>query len=64
VFSRTLKILPSFGTHLAPDAMPFLLQVLLVAVIVSRVIALMKRDRVKTKKAGAIVKTGDGDVEQ
>jgi hypothetical protein len=56
VFSRTLKILPPFGTHLAPDAMYFLLKLLLLAVIVFGVIGLVKRNRVKTMKAGAVVR--------
>ena len=64
VFARTLKILPSFGNHLAPDAMHFLMQLLLVAVIVSGVIGLIGRGRAKTMKAGAVVKAGGGDVGQ
>ncbi len=47
VFGSTLKILLSFGTHLAPDAMHFIMQVLLVAVIVSGLIGLLKRDPAK-----------------
>ena len=62
VFSRALKILPSFGNHLAPDAMHFVMQLLLVAVIVCGGIGLRKRDRVKIMEAGAIVKAGGGDV--
>jgi hypothetical protein len=34
VFAKTTKLLPSFGNHLAPDAMHFTLQVLLVVVVV------------------------------
>ena len=35
VFSRTTKLLPNFGTHLAPDAMHAFIDVFLVAVIIT-----------------------------
>ena len=35
VFSRTTKLLPNFGTHLAPDAMHAFIDLFLVAVIVT-----------------------------
>lgn len=53
VFSRTLKILPSFGTHLPPDALHFIMQILLLAAIVCGVIGLT-RDLVKAKKKAAV----------
>lgn len=43
VFGNTLKILPSAGKHLAPDAMHFVLQVLLLAVWVSSIAGLTRR---------------------
>ncbi len=49
VFSRTLKILPSFGNHLAPDAMHFLMQLLLAAVIASGLIGLLRWAVVKER---------------
>lgn len=35
VFSRTTKLLPNFGSHLAPDAMHIFIDVLLLAVILT-----------------------------
>ncbi len=35
VFSRTTKLLPNFGVHLAPDAMHIFIDVFLIAVIVT-----------------------------
>jgi hypothetical protein len=43
VFSQSTKILPSFGRHLAPDGMHFVLQLLLVAVTGSLLLALLSR---------------------
>lgn len=37
VFGRTTKLLPSFGSHLAPDAMHTFIDVFLIAVIVTLV---------------------------
>lgn len=41
VFGQSTKILPSFGRHLAPDAMHFVLQLLLVLVVVSLCVGLL-----------------------
>ncbi len=43
VFGNTLKVLPSAGMHLAPDAMHFVLQLLLLAVLVSSVAGLLTK---------------------
>jgi len=51
VFGRTLKILPSWGNHLAPDAMHLMMQLLLVAVIVCGGIGLMRREPVKNRES-------------
>jgi hypothetical protein len=40
-FSQTTKILPSFGDHLAPDGMHFVLQLLLLAVVIFAVRGLL-----------------------
>ena len=45
VLGRTLKILPSFGGHPAPDAMHFVLDVLLFAVVTLTFVGLLKRRR-------------------
>jgi hypothetical protein len=37
VFGRTTKLLPNFGNHLAPDAMHILIDVFVIAVIVTLV---------------------------
>ncbi len=60
VFSRTLKILPSFGTHLAPDAMHLLIQIILLVAIIFGVVGLMKHEPAKKMKAGAYVDTSGG----
>jgi len=46
VFGKTLKLLPSWGNHLAPDAMHLVIQLLLLAVIVPGALGLMKRSSV------------------
>ena len=45
VFSESTRILPSFGRHLAPDGMHFVLQVLLLVVVGSLVLELLHRPR-------------------
>ena len=49
VWGRTTKLLPSWGNHLAPDAMHVVIQVLLIAVLVSTVAELFTR---KANKSG------------
>lgn len=48
VFTRTTKLLPNFGTHLAPDAMHVFIDLFLVAVIVSLCLYLrsLRRDAI------------------
>ena len=58
VFGRTLKILPSWGNHLAPDAMHLMMQLLLVAVIVCGVVGLVRREQVNKKRATTSVCVG------
>jgi hypothetical protein len=41
-FSRTLKLLPSYGTHFAPDAQHLMLQLLTLAVVIATAIAAAK----------------------
>jgi hypothetical protein len=43
VFDQSTKILPSFGRHLAPDGLHFVLQLLLLAVVGSLLLALLPR---------------------
>lgn len=43
VFARTYKVLPSFPNHPAPDAMHFVMQILLLVVVVSSAAALLGR---------------------
>ena len=38
VFGRTTKLLPNFGSHLAPDAMHIFIDVFVIAVIVTLVL--------------------------
>ena len=45
VFSQSIKILPSFGRHLAPDGMHLVLQMLLAIVTVSTLLGLLNRRR-------------------
>jgi hypothetical protein len=42
VFSHSTQLLPTFGRHLPPDGMHLVLQVLLMATVVSAVIGLLK----------------------
>jgi hypothetical protein len=51
VFGKTLKMLPSWSNHLAPDAMHFTMQLLLVAVVVCGVLGLVRREPVNKKRA-------------
>ena len=44
-FARTTKMLPSFGNHLAPDAMHLVLQLLLLAIVVSTLVGLLQPNR-------------------
>ncbi len=41
VFSQSIKLLPSFGRHLAPDGLHFVLQVLLAVVVFSTLLGLI-----------------------
>ena len=41
VFSASTKVLPSFGRHLAPDGLHFVLQILLTATVVSLFLGLL-----------------------
>ncbi len=41
-FSESTKILPSFGRHLAPDGVHFVLQLLLMVVVISTTVALLR----------------------
>jgi hypothetical protein len=47
VFAHSTKILPSFGNHLAPDAMHLLIQLLLLVLIITLIIGLIKLQRKK-----------------
>jgi hypothetical protein len=42
VFSHSTKLLPSFGRHLAPDAMHFVLQILLLVALITTSVAFLK----------------------
>jgi len=42
VFAQSTKVLPSFGNHLAPDAMHLTIQILLVIVVIYSVVGLIK----------------------
>jgi hypothetical protein len=56
VFSDSYRFLPTFGNHLVPDAMHFLLQFLLLIAIATGAIGLVKssrtKDRAVTKSRG------------
>lgn len=52
VWGRTTKILPSWGKHLAPDAMHVFIQVLLIAVLVAT-IAMLRTTRATKVQAHA-----------
>jgi hypothetical protein len=41
-FARTLKLIPSYGTHLAPDAQHIVLQLLTIATLVATVMAVAR----------------------
>jgi hypothetical protein len=45
VFSQSVKLLPSFGRHLAPDGLHFVLQVLLAVVVLSTLLGLVDHRR-------------------
>lgn len=47
VFAHTTKILPSFGNHLAPDAMHLTIQLLLFVIVTSLIVGLVQIQRVK-----------------
>ena len=48
VFSRTTKVLPSFGAHLAPDAMHIVIDLLLAAVLTTLIIYMRSLKSQKT----------------
>lgn len=45
VFAHTTKILPSFGNHLAPDAMHLTIQLFLIVIVTSSIIGLVQIQR-------------------
>jgi hypothetical protein len=45
MFARTTKMLPSFGNHLAPDAMHLVLHLLLLTIVVCTVVGLLQLNR-------------------
>jgi hypothetical protein len=45
VFAHSTKILPSFGKHLAPDAMHLTIQLLLIVIVISTIKGLVKIHR-------------------
>ena len=47
VFNHSTKILPSFGNHLAPDAMHLTIQILLIVIVISSMIGLVNLQRLK-----------------
>ena len=47
VFAYSTKILPSFGNHLAPDAMHLTIQLLLLVIIASLIVGLLQIQRSK-----------------
>ncbi len=42
VFAQSMKILPSFGNHLAPDAMHLTIQLLLFVIVISTIVGLVQ----------------------
>jgi hypothetical protein len=42
VFAQSTKILPSFGNHLAPDAMHLTIQLLLFVIVISTIVGLVQ----------------------
>ena len=47
VFAYSTKILPSFGNHLAPDAMHLTIQLLLLVIVASLIVGLLQIQRSK-----------------
>jgi len=47
VFSHSTKILPTFGNHLAPDAMHLTIQLLLIVIVISSIVGLVQLHRRK-----------------
>ncbi len=45
VFAHSTQILPSFGNHLAPDAMHLTIQLLLIVIVISSTVGLMQLQR-------------------
>lgn len=45
VFGGTTKVLPSFGNHLAPDAMHLTIQLLLIVIVASTIVGLVQVQR-------------------
>jgi hypothetical protein len=52
VFAHSTKILPSFGNHLAPDAMHLTIQLLLIVMVVSSIMGLLQFHRCKKSLDG------------
>ncbi len=50
-FSQSTKILPSFGRHLAPDGVHFVLQLLLLLIVVTTSTALIRRGGIVKEQA-------------
>jgi hypothetical protein len=48
VFANSTKILPSFGNHLAPDAMHLTIQLFLFVIVTSAILGLIQMKRSKT----------------
>ena len=51
---RTTKVLPSFGTHLAPDGMHLVISVLIVASMVTGLIALRQLRQQKMVRRASV----------
>jgi hypothetical protein len=58
VFAHSTKILPSFGNHLAPDAMHLTIQFLLLIILASLIIGLVQIRRSKKPHASAVQTKG------
>lgn len=50
VFARSTKILPSFGNHLAPDAMHLTIQLLLFVIVISTIVGLVQIQQSKKSR--------------
>ncbi len=50
VFAHSTKILPSFGNHLAPDAMHLTIQLLLIVIVVYSIVGLIQVQRSNKSK--------------